>query len=64
MFRQVTAQPFTTLADGRRVLQCHSRGDRRFSPFFCKVVAFGGKTASIEHFRGLRPLSRGGERHG
>lgn len=48
MFRPVTPKPFTTLPDGRRVLQCHSRGDQRFSPFFCKVVA-GGKSASIEH---------------
>ncbi|MFL6284575.1 MAG: macro domain-containing protein [Pyrinomonadaceae bacterium] len=49
MYQPVTAKPFTTLPDGRRVLQCHSRGDQRFSPFFCKVVASGGKTASIEH---------------
>lgn len=30
-------------------LECHSRGDKRFSPFFAQVTIFG-KTATIEHF--------------
>jgi hypothetical protein len=33
---------------GRRILQCHSRGDKRYSPFFCFVKAFG-KVDSIEN---------------
>lgn len=48
MFRQLITKPFIVLPDGRRVLQCHSKGDRRFSPFNCTVEAFGA-TASIEH---------------
>lgn len=32
----------------RRILQCHSRGDKRYSPFFCFVKAFG-KVDSIEN---------------
>ena len=23
------------IEDGKRILQCHSRGDKRYSPFFC-----------------------------
>ena len=49
MFRRVISKPFSTTDDGRRVLQCHSRGDTRFSPFFARVTAFG-QTSSIEHF--------------
>ena len=42
-------------------MQCHSRGDRRFSPFFCEVVAFG-KRASIEHHYQSSKLFAGGVR--
>lgn len=31
-----------------KVLQCHSRGDQRYSPFFA-VVEFGGVTDTIEN---------------
>lgn len=31
MFRPVVEEPVTTTPDGRRILQCHSRGDRRYS---------------------------------
>jgi hypothetical protein len=36
------------IEDGKRILQCHSRGDKRYSPFFCFVKAFG-TTDSIEN---------------
>jgi hypothetical protein len=61
MFRRVIAQPFTTLPDGKRVLQCHSRGDRRFSPFNCFVEAFG-VTASIEHHYQVSKVFEGDRR--
>ena len=47
-FRNVVQEPFTVLPDGRRVLQCHSRGDRRFTPFNCFLEAFR-RTDSIEN---------------
>ncbi len=40
-----------TIKDGKRVLQCHSRGDTRFSPFFCTVEAFGVKRSIEEHYQ-------------
>jgi hypothetical protein len=50
-FRAVATEPFTSGPNGERILQCHSRGDRRFTPFNCPVTAFG-VTASIEaHFQ-------------
>lgn len=44
---KVIEAPFSINPDGLKVLQCHSRGDRRFSPFCCFVEAFGQKD-SIE----------------
>lgn len=35
----------------RRILQCHSRGDRRFSPFFCLVKAFGTVDSIENHYQ-------------
>jgi O-acetyl-ADP-ribose deacetylase (regulator of RNase III) len=61
MFRQVVEEPVTVTPDGRRVLQCHSRGDRRYSPFFCTVSAFG-KSASIEHHYQSSKVFAGGVR--
>lgn len=34
---------------GRRILQCHTKGDKRFSPFCCYLKAFGRRD-SIENF--------------
>ena len=48
---RVIESPFCTLADGRRVLQCHSRGDRRFSPFCCYVEAFGRRDSIENHYQ-------------
>lgn len=39
----------TNSSERGRVLQCHSKGDRRFSPFFCHLTAFGVRD-SIEDF--------------
>lgn len=61
MFRTVVEEPVTTTPDGRRILQCHSRGDRRYSPFFCTVSAFG-KSASIEHHYQSSKVFAGGVR--
>jgi len=47
-FRTVIEAPFRKTPDGKRILQCHSRGDRRFSPFCCFLEAFG-QTNSIEN---------------
>lgn len=38
----------STENERKRILQCHSRGDQRYSPFFCNVRAFG-KLDSIEN---------------
>lgn len=50
-FRTVTEAPFRTTLDGKRVLQCHSHGDRRFSPFCCFVEAFGDKNSIENHYQ-------------
>ena len=47
-FRTVIEAPFSRTSDGKTILQCHSRGDRRFSPFCCFVDAFA-QTNSIEN---------------
>jgi hypothetical protein len=39
------------MPDGRRILQCHSRGDKRFSPFFCTVKAFGVSDSIENHYQ-------------
>src|SRR5919108_2391626 len=50
-FRQVLATPFSINPNGQRILQCHSRGDRRFSPFCCFVDAFGKKDSIENHYQ-------------
>lgn len=35
----------------RRILQCHSRGDKRYSPFFCYVKAFGRVDSIENHYQ-------------
>lgn len=61
MFRRVVNAPFIVTDSGRRVLQCHSRGDRRFSPFNCIVEAFS-VTASIEHHYQVSKVFEGEQR--
>jgi hypothetical protein len=34
-----------------RTLACHSRGDKRFSPFFCWVDAFGIRDTIEDHYQ-------------
>ena len=39
------------IRDGKRILQCHSKGDKRFSPFFCYVTAFGVRDSIENHYQ-------------
>lgn len=39
------------LVDGKKILQCHSRGNKRFSPFFCPVEAFGIVRSIESHYQ-------------
>ena len=50
-FIKVIETPFSINPDGLRVLQCHSRGDRRFSPFCCFVEAFAHKDSIENHYQ-------------
>lgn len=38
-------------ADGRRVLECSSRGDRRFSALYARVKIFGREASIEEHYQ-------------
>jgi hypothetical protein len=58
-FRRVIEEPFSTLPDGRRVLQCHSRGDKRFSPFCCFVKAFGRQRSIEDHYQSAKVFEWG-----
>jgi hypothetical protein len=37
--------------DGKRILQCHSKGDGRFSPFNCYLEAFGFRDSIENHYQ-------------
>ncbi len=50
MHRQVIHAPFVVGPGGIRILQCHSRGDRRFTPFNCFVSAFGRQDSIENHY--------------
>lgn len=50
MHRQVIHAPFVVGPAGIRILQCHSRGDRRFTPFNCFVAAFGRQDSIENHY--------------
>lgn len=39
------------MAGAMKILQCDSRGDTRFSPFFCWVEAFGVRDSIEEHYQ-------------
>jgi hypothetical protein len=45
----IITQPWI-IRDGKKVLQCHSRGDKRYSPFFCYTEAFGVKGSIENHY--------------
>jgi O-acetyl-ADP-ribose deacetylase (regulator of RNase III) len=34
-----------------KILQCHSKGDKRFSPFYCQVEAFGLTRSIEDHYQ-------------
>lgn len=34
-----------------KILQCHTKGDKRFSPFCCYVMAFGMKKSIENHYQ-------------
>lgn len=38
-------------AEGRRWLQCHSRGAKEYSPFFCFVESFGQVRSIEDHYQ-------------
>jgi hypothetical protein len=37
--------------NGTRILQCHSRGNQNYSPFFCSVRAFGVVDSIENHYQ-------------
>lgn len=51
MTRPIVEQPFSIGPGGIRILQCHSRGDRRFTPFNCRVVAFNRLDSIENHYQ-------------
>jgi hypothetical protein len=53
-FRQVESAPFTLTSDGLKVLQCHSRGDIRFSPFGWRVIAFSQTRTIEDHYQSAK----------
>ena len=50
-----------TIKDGKRVLQCHSRGDFRFSPFFCYIDSFGLNESIENHYQQTKVFSKDGD---
>lgn len=46
----VICKPFVE-REGKLILQCHSRGEKRFSPFFCTVKAFGISNSIENHYQ-------------
>lgn len=47
--------------DGRKILQCHSRGDTRFSPLFCYVDAFSVNDTIENHYQKSKLFMINGE---
>lgn len=43
-----------TAVNGKRILQCHSKGDKRFSPFFCYVESFGQRRSIEDHYQSTK----------
>jgi hypothetical protein len=41
-------------SEGRRLLQCHSRGAKEYSPFFCPVVSFGQLRSIEDHYQSTK----------
>ena len=48
---KVCTSPFRIDSEGKRILQCHSKGDKRFSPFCCFVSAFGIFKSIENHYQ-------------
>jgi len=51
MYKPIVEQPFSAGPGGIRILQCHTRGDRRFTPFNCWVIAFGRRDTIENHYQ-------------
>lgn len=47
-------QYFRTTGDGKRILQCHSKGAKEYSPFFCLVEAFGDTRSIEDHYQSMK----------
>jgi len=50
MYKKVFEGEFR-VEEGKRILQCHSKGNKEFSPFFCYVTAFGKKDSIENHYQ-------------
>ena len=61
MLRDVIEKEFSVDGRGRRILQCHSRGARRYSPFNCYVTVWG-EMDSIENHYHRAKVFEGGSR--
>jgi hypothetical protein len=45
-----------------KILQCDSKGDKRFSPFFCRLEAFGVRDSIEDHYQKSKVfVTEGGE---
>lgn len=51
MYRVVSNEQFTVVPGVGRVLQVHTRGDKRFSPFCCFVTAYSRRASIEEHYQ-------------
>jgi hypothetical protein len=50
MYKEIFKGEFR-VEDGKKILQCHSKGNKEFSPFFCYVTAFGKRDSIENHYQ-------------
>lgn len=55
--RKVVELPFT-LEDGKLILQVHTKGDKRFSPFCCSIDVWGVSNTIEEHYQGCKLIQK------
>lgn len=53
MYKKPENKPWT-LVNNQRILQCHSKGDTRYSPFFCYVESFGMRRSIEDHYQSTK----------